>query len=80
MEGGDENEGEYKRRRKRDWGVREKEKKKRETRKHPRIKLVIGLVSNIKEQTSSDFAENDFFNTTLFLFILLSSESFPVFV
>ena len=53
---------------------------KRETREHPRIKLVIGLVSNIKEQTSSDFAEDDFFNTTLFLFILLSSKSFPVFV
>ena len=61
-------------------GDRKKEKRKRETKKNSRIKLVIGLVSNIKEQTSSDFAEDDFFNTTLFLFILLSSESFPVFV
>ena len=61
-------------------GDRKKEKRKRETKKHSRIKLVIRIVSNIKEQTSSDFAEDDFFNTTLFLFILLSSESFPVFV
>ena len=42
------------------------EKKKRETIWHSKIKLVIGLVSNIKEHTSSNFAEDDIFNTTLF--------------
>ena len=43
-------------------------------------KLVIRLLSNIKEQTSSDFARDDIFSITFLLFILLSSESFPVFV
>ena len=49
-------------------GSRKKEKKKRETREHSRIKLVIELVSNIKEQTFSDFVEDHFLNTTLFSF------------
>ena len=55
-------------------------KKKGETKRDSRIKLVIGLLSNIKEQTSSDFVEDDIFSITIYLFILLSSESFPVFV
>ena len=61
-------------------GSRKKGKEKRRNKIDSRIKLVIRLVSNIKEQPSSDFAKDDFFNTTLFLFILLSFESFPVFV
>ena len=59
---------------------KKKGKEKRRNKIDSRIKLVIRLVSNIKEQPSSDFAKDGFFNTTLFLFILLSSESFPVFI
>ena len=77
MEGGDEKEREYKRKKKkRDGGI----KKKGETKRDSRVKLVIGLLSNINEQTSSDFVEDDIFSITFFLFILLSFESFPVFV
>ena len=62
-------------------GSKKKGKEKQRRNKiDSRIKLVIRLVSKIKEQPSSDFVENNFFNTTLSLFILLSSESFPVFV
>ena len=49
-------------------GSRKKGEKMREIKQHSRIKLVIGLVSNIKEQTSLNFAVDDFFNTTLFSF------------
>ena len=77
MEGGDEKEREYKRKKKkRDGGI----EKKGETKRDSRIELVIGLLSNIKEQISLEFSEDDIFNTTSFLFILLSSESFLVFV
>ena len=77
MEGGDEKEREYKRKKKkRDGGV----EKKGETKRDSKLELVIGLLSNIKEQTSSDFVEDDIFSVTFFLFILLSSESFLVFV
>ena len=72
---------------KRRWGIKEKRedemrgsKKKGETKRDSRIKLVIRLLSNIKEQTSSDFVEDDIFSITFFLFILLSFESFLVFV
>ena len=76
MEGGDEKEKEYKRnKRKREEGIEEKREKPIEILE----KLVIGLLSNIKEQTSSNFAEDDIFSVTFFLFILFSSESFPVF-
>ena len=61
-------------------GKKGEEEKKKKTKIDSRIELVIGLMSNIKEQTSSDFVEDNIFNTTFFLFILLSSESFPVFV
>ena len=78
MEGGDEKEREYKRKkRKRDEGIG---KKGRNQKRFKKKKLVIKLLSNIKEQTSSNFAENDIFSITFFLFILLSSESFPMFV
>ena len=77
MEGGDEKKKDYKRKKKKqDEGI----EKKGETKWESRIELVIELLSNIKEQTSSDFAKDDIFNTTSFLFILLSSESFLVFV
>ena len=77
MEGGDEKEREYKRKkRKRDGGI----ENKGETKRDSRIELVIGLLSNIKEQISLEFSEDDIFNVTSFPFILLSSESFPVFV
>ena len=77
MEGGDEKEKEYKRKkRKREKGIKEKREKPIEIPK----KLVIGLLRNIKKQTSSDFAEDDIFSITFLLFILLLSESFLVFV
>ena len=77
MEGGDEKEKEYKRnKRKREEGIEEKREKPIEILE----KLVIGLLSNIKKQTSLDFAEDDIFSITFLLFILLSSESFLVFV
>ena len=63
-------------RKKRDEGIKEKGRKKKDSI----IELVIKLLSNIKEQTSSDFVENDIFSITSFLFILFSSESFPMFV
>ena len=56
------------------------DRKKREKPIEIPEKLIIGLLSNIKEQTSWDFVENDIFSITFLLFILLSSESFPVFV
>ena len=59
------------------WGD---QRKKGETKRDSRLELVIGLLSNIKEQTSSDFTEDDIFSVTFFLFILLSLESFPVFI
>ena len=62
-------------------GSKKKGKEKQRRNKiDSRIKLVIRLVSKIKEQPSSDFVKDNFFNTTLSLFILLSSEFFPVFV
>ena len=77
MEGGDEKEREYKRKkRKREEQIEEKREKPIEIPE----KLVIELLSNIKKQTSSDFAKDDIFSVTFLLFILLSSESFPVFV
>ena len=77
MEGGDEKEKEYKRnKRKREEGIEEKREKPIEILE----KLVIGLLSNIKKQTSLDFAEDDIFSITFLLFILLSSESFLVLV
>ena len=77
MEGGDEKKKEYKRKkRKREKGIEEKREKPIEIPE----KLVIGLLRNIKKQTSSDFAEDDIFSITFLLFILLSSESFLVFV
>ena len=77
MEGEDEKEKEYKRnKRKREEGIEEKREKPIEILE----KLVIGLLSNIKKQTSLDFAEDDIFSITFLLFILLSSESFLVFV
>ena len=78
MEGGDEKERGYKRKkRKRDEGIG---KKGRNQKRFKKKKLVIELLSNIKEQTSSNFAEDDIFNITFFIFILLSSKSFPVFI
>ena len=77
MEGGDEKEREYKRKkRKREERIEEKREKPIEIPE----KLVIGFLSNIKKQTSSDFAKDDIFSVTFLLFILLSSEFFPVFV
>ena len=52
-------------------GIKEEGEREREREREESItkkKLVIKLVSNIKEQTSSDFAEDDIFNTTLFSF------------
>ena len=48
--------------------IKGKEREKREGREHSVIKFLTKLKNNIKEQTSSDLAEDDFLQHKPFLF------------